>query len=142
MPLGSSIEVNREQELVIGGRIAPAAGGGSAGITAPAYEELLTGQLVYIRSDGQLALADATTEGKEAVGFCNHDYSQGHQATFYNQGVVEGLSGLVPGRSYFLGLTPGSLGAFPISTGNVIQGVGVALSSSQLIFYLSPPITL
>lgn len=136
-----TMTAKKEQELVVGGRTAPADGSGSA-YTAVASEPIQAGQMVYIKSNGQLALASAATEGKEAVGFCLQSFTQGSVAMFFNRGLITGLSGLTPGQKYYLAIASGGVDVAPVTAGNVFQLVGTALSASQLIFNLGYAITL
>jgi hypothetical protein len=103
--------------------------------------------LTYIKSDGTLALADATTEGKEATGFVSSAYADGELATYKMIGnVIEGLSGLTPGSVYFMSTTPGALATSTAASsyvaGNVRMEVGTALSATDLLFKPNTPITL
>ncbi len=118
-----------------------------AGLAAIAGAALGAGQLVYLRPDGMLAPADATVEGREAVGFVKSNHAQGTSARYYSLGdILGGLEGLTPGATYYLSTTPGALAASSaVSTygaGNVVMAVGKALSSTELLFSPSAPITL
>lgn len=102
-------------------------------------------RLVYVRADGKLALADASTEGKETLAFVSGDHAPGDEVTYHTSGRVTGLSGLVPGARYFMTTTPGVLGAAPdgsVGSGLVVQQVGTAVSATELAFSTSLPITL
>lgn len=111
--------------------------------TAVASGAIAAHSLVYVKADGTLALADATAEGKEAVGFTALAYANGETATFYSEGsIMSGLAGLTPGSAYFMTTVPGVVGAAPGATGNVVQHVGTALSATELVFATYNPITL
>jgi len=115
--------------------------------TATAGAALSAGQLVYMKSDGMLAPADATVEGKEAVGFIKNNYAQGASATYHKIGdILTGLTGLTPGATYYMSTTPGALAtASDVSAyvaGNVVMPVGRALSATELLFSPNSPITL
>jgi hypothetical protein len=119
-------------------------GGGSAGpvaLTTTTFEAIGAGKLVYVRADGQLALASSTAEGKEAIGFTLAAAASGAQATWYNTGVITGLSSLTPGTAYFMS-PAGAIGAAPTTTGNVVLRVGIALTATTLLFEANTPITL
>lgn len=114
---------------------------------ASASEPIPAGSLVYLKSDGTCALANASVEGKEAIGFVLAGVSQGATATIYGTGgTIRGLSGLTPGAAYFMSATAGALvnaataGAYP--AGSVLMRVGTALSATMLLFSPQIPITL
>lgn len=109
-----------------------------------AAEDLAIRCIVYVKADGQLALADATAEAKEAVGFVAAPYAAAALATYSLTGsIISGLAGLTPGATYYLNTTPGAITITPPSTvGNVVQAVGVALSATSLLFAPQAPITL
>ncbi len=111
--------------------------------SATADEALPANSLVYIKANGNCALASAIAEGKEAIGFVRTAVLLGADAAIYAEGnFITGLSGLTPGASYFMTTTPGQIGAAPVATGNVVQHVGTALSATALAFALFNPITL
>lgn len=123
------------------GTMSATGGGGAAALTATAFEAIGAGKLVYVRSDGQLALADNTAEGKEAIGFTLSAAASGATATWYGSGVITGLSGLTPGAAYFMG-TAGGIGSAPTTTGNVVLRIGNALTAATALFEPYSPITL
>lgn len=102
-----------------------------------ASENLAAGDLVNIwDSAGEFRArkADATTVGKEAHGFVLTNITSGNTANVFLEGTITGLSGLTPGRKY-LSTTPGqSTSTAPSTSGNVVQGVGVAVSATELTF--------
>lgn len=102
-----------------------------------ASENLNAGDLVNIwNSGGQFRVrkADATTSGKEASGFVLSAVTSGQNATVYLEGTVTGLGGLLPGRMY-LSTTPGSATSTPPSgSGNVVQYIGNAVSTTEISF--------
>lgn len=125
------------------------AGFGQNTKTATANGALSARDLVYIEAAGTMAKADATTEGKEAIGFVSAAVSNAAVGTIYLTGNnITGLSGLTPGKKYYLSTTPGLMvddTAAPVtggSTGNVVQEVGTALSATELAFEPEQPITL
>lgn len=102
-------------------------------------------RLVYVQADSQLALADATAEGKETLAFVNSPHALGEATAYHTAGRVTGLSGLVPGTPYFMTTTPGVIGVAPsgsVGSGLVVQQVGTAVSATELAFSPSVPITL
>lgn len=121
-----------------------ATGGGAVdnGTAAVASGAIPANALVYINGSGQMALADATAEGKEAVGFTKASTANGVVGAFFTSGTLTGQTGLTPGNAYFMTTTPGVPGAAPSTTGNVVQRIGTALSATDISFALSTPITL
>jgi hypothetical protein len=133
--------------LVIGGRQIPGPPG-SATFRAAASEAIPANSLIYIKSNGAVALANASAEGKEAVAFVKESVALDALATCHAPNEIwDGLSGLTPGATYYMSTTPG---AFVISasapstpgSGNVLMGVGTALSATKLLFKPGAPITL
>lgn len=118
-------------------------GADSQSITA---SEALTAGPVNVWNDtGTLKVrkADATTAGKEANGFVTGSVSNGASATVYFDGTMTGLTGLTIGADYFLSTTAGGyVTTAPSSSGNIVQRVGKALSTTTMSFQPSNPITL
>lgn len=102
-----------------------------------ASENLGAGNLVNIwNSGGQFRVrkADATSQGKEAHGFVLNSVLSGAQAEVYLEGTITGLTGLLPGR-YYLATSPGEITpTAPSASGNVVQYVGTAVSTTELTF--------
>jgi hypothetical protein len=102
-----------------------------------ASENLSAGNLVNIwNSGGQFRArkADATASGKEANGFVLSSVSSGQTAQVYLEGTITGLTGLLPTR-YYLSTVPGEITDTPPSnSGNVVQYVGNAVSTSEITF--------
>jgi hypothetical protein len=105
-------------------------------------------ELIYIKSDGTCAKADATTEGKEAIGFTLNAYSNGQTVIYYLPGTtIKGLSGLTPGAPYFMSTTPGAIASMAsapstVGSGNVRMRIGTAISATELFFMPEVPIVL
>ena len=111
-----------------------------------ASEALAAGDLVNIWNDGgteKVRKADATTEGKEAIGFVKASFASAATAAVYFEGRITGLSGLTPGaRRYLSTASAGQVTASaPSSAGNVVQFVGVAVSATEIDFEPGEPIT-
>ena len=112
-----------------------------------AAEALPARSLVYIKADNSCALANATTEGKEAVGFVQTAVLAGSSATIKLSGTtITGLTGLVPGAPYYLSSTAGGIATLAAAgnyaPGNVVMQIGTALSPTDLLFRPTLPITL
>ena len=111
-----------------------------------ASEALAAGDLVNIWNDAgteKVRKADATAEGKEAVGFVKASFASAATAAVYFEGRITGLSGLTPGaRQYLSTASAGQVTASaPSSAGNVVQFVGVAVSATEIDFEPGEPIT-
>lgn len=102
-----------------------------------ASETLSAGDLVNIWDSGGLfkvRKADATAAGKEAHGFVLSAANINTVATVYLEGTITGFSGLTPAR-YYLSTTPGGIvSSPPTGSGNVVQFVGSAVSSTEISF--------
>lgn len=102
-------------------------------------EAVAASNIVNVWSDGGTAKvrkADATTTGKECIGFVLAGAASGANATVYFEGTISGLSGLIPGARYYVSAaTPGTVTNTPPSAaGNVVQYVGTAISATELSF--------
>lgn len=113
--------------------------------TIVASEALAAGDFVNIWDDAGTAKvrkADATTEGKEAVGFVLSAVSAAANATVYFEGKNTQRSGLTPGARQYLGTTPGACTATaPSANGNVVQPLGEAINATTIAFEKQEPIT-
>jgi hypothetical protein len=109
-----------------------------------ASEALSAGNIVNVwNSSGEKARkADASTTGKEGVGFILSSVSSSAAATVYFEGTITGLSSLVPGTRYYLdAATPGLITATaPSGSGQIVQYIGTAISTTELSFEPSEPI--
>ncbi len=110
-----------------------------------ASETLTSGDFVNVYNNGGTAnvrKADATTSGKEAHGFVLVGVSSGATATVYFEGSNTAVTGRTPGVQ-FLSTTAGqSTVIVPSSTGNVVQKIGFATSTTSINFQYSDPIIL
>jgi hypothetical protein len=113
-----------------------------------AYETLSAGDFVNVFLDGgvpKLRKADASSDALMAHGFVKAAAQAGTEVKFYHCGVNGGLTGLVPGTTYFLsaGEPGGATAACPTASGHIVQAVGVALSETELQTNISEqPVTL
>jgi hypothetical protein len=114
-------------------------GSGMEADVIPASENLAAGNLVNIWNNSGAAnarKADATTAGKEAMGFVLAAVTAPANATVYrtSQSNTQ-MSGLTPGAKYFLSTTAGGVTATaPSGSGNVVQQVGTAINATTLSF--------
>lgn len=111
-----------------------------------ASEALSAGDLVNIWNDSgveKVRKADASAEGKEAVGFVKASVLSSGTASVYFEGRITGKTGLTPGaRQYLSAATAGAVvETAPSAAGNVVQFVGVAVSATEIDFESSNPIT-
>lgn len=110
-----------------------------------ASEALSAGDLVNIWNDGgtpKVRKADATSAGKEAMGFVLAAVTSGNDATVYFEGNNEQVSGLTAGRLY-LATTAGAVtNTAPSGTGNVVQRVGFATAAASMNFDAGPAVVL
>lgn len=107
-------------------------------------EALAAGDLVNVHDStgAKVRKADATTVGKEAHGFVLSSFGSAAAATVYFEGTITGLTGLTPGNQFLATSAGTSDETPPSSSGNVIQKVGVATSTTTLNFEPGPVVVL
>jgi hypothetical protein len=103
-------------------------------ITAPALVNIWNSSGAKVRN------ANASTAGKEAHGFILTTVSSGGTATVYTSGDVTGLSSLTPGEQYLATSAGGVTATAPSSTGQIVQRVGFAHSSTVMTFEPGDPV--
>lgn len=110
-----------------------------------ASEALAAGDLVNIYDAAgtvKVRKADATTAGKEAHGFVLNAVANSATATVYFEGSNSSVTGKTAGRQY-LSTTAGTCSSTaPTGSGNVVQIVGFATSSTVINFQSGTPIVL
>lgn len=110
-----------------------------------ASENLAAGDFVNIFNDAGTAKArkaDATTAGKEAHGFVLSAVSATNNASVYFEGTNTSVTGQTPGV-VFLGTTAGiATSTAPSGSGNVVQRIGFAISTTAINFQSNDPIVL
>lgn len=109
-----------------------------------ASEGLSAGNFVNIWNNSGTAnvrKADNTTIGKEAMGFVLAGVTIGNNATVYFEGTNTALAGLSPGK-IFLGTNGGTTSNPPSGSGNIVQKLGTATSTTTLNFEPSQIIVL
>lgn len=101
-----------------------------------AAENLSAGAFVYIKTDGQIANASASSGGNPAVGFVLSAVTSGQSATVYFEGRNTSLTGLTPGeRQYLSDTTPGGRTATPVvGAGKLHQFLGNAITTTSITF--------
>jgi len=107
-------------------------------------EALAAGDLVNVHDStgAKVRKADATTVGKEAHGFVLASVGSGAAATVYFEGTITGLTGLTPGNAFLATAAGTPTDTPPSGSGNVIQKVGVATSTTTLNFEPGPVVVL
>lgn len=99
-------------------------------------EALAAGDWVNIHNatGAKARKADATTVGKEAMGFVLAAFGSGAVATVYFEGTNTQVTGQTPGK-VFLSTTAGAgQTSSPTSAGNVEQVIGFAVSATEVNF--------
>lgn len=118
---------------------------GADTVTLVASETLAAGDLINVWNDAGTAKArkaDATAEGKEAMGFILAGVASGANASVYLEGRITGLTSKTPGARQYLSTTPGALTETPPSAaGNVVQYVGQAMGATSVNFEPEDAIT-
>lgn len=118
---------------------------GANTFTLPCTESLSAGDFINVWSNGgvsSMRKADATTAGKKADGFVLSAFTSGASATAYPFGGDNtALTGLTIGSFYFLATTAGGVTATVLTgSGNALQGLGVAISTSAMVTEYNAPI--
>ncbi len=109
-----------------------------------ASEALAAGDWVNVwnSTGAKVRKADATTSGKEAHGFVLAAVTSGANATVYFEGTNTQVTTQTPGP-VFLQTTAGTGGATaPSASGNVVQRLGVAVSTTAVNFEGGVPVVL
>ncbi len=117
---------------------------GASTKTLTAFEALAAGDFVNEFLDSgtlKVRKADATAAGKEADGYVLAAVTLGGSATVYPlSGSNTQLATLTVGSTYYLGTTAGGVTATPPSgTGNFVQKLGKAVSTTELIVSANDP---
>jgi hypothetical protein len=131
---------------LIGGGIDSIPLGSSAPASIPlaTSENLAIGDLVNIYNNAGTATArkaDAIA-GYPAHGFVLAATTSPASADVYVSGIVTGLSGMTPADRQYLAATGGVSDTPATVTDEVVQFVGIAITSSTLAYFYAEPITL
>lgn len=115
------------------------AGVGAEVVVAASSENLAAGDFVNLYNNGgtiNVRKADATTNAKPADGFVLANVTSPANATVYLvSGQNTALTSLTVGADYWLSTTPGAVTATaPSATGNIVQRLGKARSTTAVIF--------
>jgi hypothetical protein len=120
------------------------AGLGEAQLTLPATETIASGAMMNLWGGAggttpSWRNANAADATKPANAFCNAGGASASNVTGYFTGnMVTGLTGLTIGAQYFLSTTSGNTAlaaaAGAYAAGSLVQPVGVAVSTTSLLF--------
>lgn len=118
-------------------------GADTASITAS--EALAAGDFVNVWDSAgafRARKADATTAGKQAMGFVLAAVSNAAQATVYFEGTNNQVTGATPGQVFLATTAGGFTSTAPSASGNAVQSIGFATSATSINFQASQPIVL
>jgi hypothetical protein len=107
-------------------------------------ERIKKGSFVHIwDNNGTANIRNANAvAGNEANGFVLEPYDAGDLATFYFKGVNTAVTGVTIGK-LFLSVAPGEYsGTAPYQSGNIVQKLGIGISSTSINFEFTNPIEL
>jgi len=111
-----------------------------------ASENLAAGDFVnlHVSSGLKVRKADASNPAKFAVGYVLAAVTSAASATIYYGNLNTQVSGLTAGDTLFLsGSTPGAVTATaPTTTGYIVQQLGVATSTTEILVEIQPTIEL
>lgn len=122
---------------VITGSIVLTSGSGFPQLTAS--EALAVGDLVNIFSGG-VRKASSTDTTKQVHGFVTASYAISGSVVVFYSGLLTGVSGLTAGARYFLSASGTESTTSPTATGQLSQEVGVAITTTALLFQPGPAI--
>lgn len=111
-----------------------------------AAEAIAEGQLVGVNSAGTLSLADAdaahsASTTNRAIGFAVRGGAAGKKISVSPAGFVDGLSSLTAGGIVYLSTTAGGYTTTqPTTATHTVQMVGVAVSTSSAVVFVSSPL--
>lgn len=116
---------------------------GAEVVSAVTSENLIAGDFVNLYTNAgvnTLRKADSTTNSKPTYGFVIANSTTPASATMYILGIANtNLTGLTVGSTYVLSKsTPGGfteISAYTSTTGNIIQELGIATSTTTLLTY-------
>ena len=104
-----------------------------------ASETLAAGDFVNIFSGG-VRKASSDNTARQAHGFVTASYSSTNPVIVFYSGLLTGISGLTAGSRYFLSTAGGRSTTAPTLTGQLSQELGVAISTTAILFEPGPAI--
>lgn len=110
-------------------------GVGAETATVTTSEAIAAGAFVNIWNNSGVVVrnADSTTSGKQAHGFVLSAFGNGVTATVYFAGINTAVTGQTPGQVW-LGTVGAAVSTAPSTTGNLVQPIGTAISSTAIAF--------
>lgn len=120
--------------------ILPSTSSMSESVTATAAISANTAVNVYYAgSVKSVRPADNTAAGSEANAWASAAITNGAVGTvIVGQQIVTGMTGLIQDTKYYLGTAGTLVTTPPTASGNVVQAVGVALTTTEFFFNPSP----
>jgi len=111
--------------------------------TKTAAETLAAGDMVHVKTDGQMEKANSTTNAKPATGYVIAGITALSTGELHGEGIVSGFTGLTVGAPVYLSTTGGEVTqTAPSASGNIVQKVGTAWSATEVKFEVAQPIEL
>lgn len=99
---------------------------------------VVRGQLVAIGGAGHVGFATATNGAAIAYGVANANAAAGTRVEVITSGLTTAIGGMTPGTLYYLSPTLGAIQNLrPVAAGQVIQPIGWAVSSGQMLLNIS-----
>ena len=160
--VNSSRNVIISGSLLVSGSITSTSGGGGSGAGFPfAGTALITGSIVLTSGSGFPSLlasetlaagdfvnifsggvrkASSDNTARQAHGFVTTAYSATNAVVVFYSGLLTGISGLTAGTRYFLSASGTESPNAPTLTGQLSQELGVAISTTALLFQPGPAI--
>ncbi len=108
----------------------------------PAGETLSAGDLINVYDDSGVTKArkaDASNL-RRAHGFVLDAAASGANVAVYFEGIITGLSGMTAGQTRFLSTVGGTSSSAPTTSGYIAQGVGAAISATEISFEAQQPV--
>lgn len=121
------------------------AGIGGDSTMLPASENLTAGNFVNVWDDTgvfKVRKADATSYGKQAVGFVLDSVLATESVKVYFEGTNTAVTGVAAGNVYLHTTAGGFSATPPATTGNVIQKIGIGVSATSINVEFAEPIEL
>lgn len=119
---------------------------GVEAITYVAAETISAGNLVNIYYDstaGGVRVRRASNDNNQpAHAFALESGTTGSNVRVMTDGIISGLTGLTPGKIYFLGTAGGLSNDPPTQSGRIAQSIGYAINSTELVFDPDTPIVI
>ena len=118
-------------------------GVGADSQTITTSEALAAGDFVNVwnSTGAKVRKADATTAGKEAMGFVLSAYGSSASAVVYFEGTNTAVTGATPGPVFLNTTAGGFTSTAPSTAGNVSQPIGFATSATTINFNAGHAVT-